>query len=91
MGSDIKSLRTYLEFIGNVNKHDLAWLLFSASGVETDSSDHINPTALNEIVHGSNFEDLDSTDDSRLDNTQLVCQSLHDLSTWDRQWMDQKQ
>jgi len=75
-----EKLVTYLKFIGKINKHNSARLLLATSSVQADSRDHVHAAALNEIVIGSKFEDLDSTVDSRLRNSKLTCQRLHNSS-----------
>ena len=75
-----EKLVTYLKFIGKINKHNSARLLLATSSVQADSRDHVHAAALNEIVIGSKFEDLDTTIDSRLGNSKLACQCLHNTS-----------
>jgi hypothetical protein len=74
----------YLTFVGKINQHYFARLLFSASTVQADSSNHVHPTTLDEVIHSSNFEDLNTTgNDMLLDrNGHLRCHGLHQFATF---------
>lgn len=63
---------TYLEPVSKINKHNSARRLLASSRVEANSRDHVHATALNEVVICSEFEDLDSAQDSRLGNSKLI-------------------
>jgi hypothetical protein len=54
---------SYLNFVGKINEHNFAWPLLTASTVQANRNDHVHATTLNEVVHSSDLEDLDSTGD----------------------------
>lgn len=50
----------YLESVCEVDEHDFTWFLLAAGRVQTDCSNHVQTSTLDEVVHGTDFKDLDS-------------------------------
>lgn len=70
--------KVYLNLVSKVNQHDSARLLFPTSAVETDRSNHIHASTLDEVIHGRKLEDLDAAIDDGLGYLELIRQRLHD-------------
>jgi hypothetical protein len=61
----------YLEPVREINEHNSARAVLAASAIQANCSNHIDPTALDEIGTGSKFKDLKTLLDDVLLNFKL--------------------